>query len=263
VEREPGLWVAPERSAVAYPEDGCSGCLALGERSFWFRHRRRCVLTAMRRHPPRGTIFDVGGGDGFVTQALIEAGWDAVLVEPSEAAVTVGRGRGLSPVILATLEDAGFLPNTLPAVGLFDVLEHLEDDFGTLATLRRLLIPGGRLYLTVPAYRFLWSAEDDYACHASRYTLRGLERRLRRAGFEILQGSYIFAPLPIPIFLTRTVPSRLGLRRTRNARTTELEHATGGRFLDAILGIETRFLSWGARIPFGGSCLVVAEKPSA
>ena len=67
---------------------------------------------------------------------------------------------------------AGALPHAIPleagrwdAVCLFDVLEHVDDEAGTLAACRRLLAPDGRLFVTVPAYAWLWSRHDELLGH--------------------------------------------------------------------------------------------------
>jgi hypothetical protein len=69
------------------------------------------------------------------------------------------------------------------------------------------------LFLTVPAYPFLWSADDVLAGHFRRYTLPNLDRALARSGSRLRFASYMFVPLPPLILLLRTVPSRLGLHR--------------------------------------------------
>src|SRR5262249_49438315 len=69
-------------------------------------------------------------------------------------------------------------------IGMFDVLEHLEDDIDILSHLFRLLKPGGRLVLTVPAHMSLWSYFDETACHFRRYKRRGLCAKLAEVGFE-------------------------------------------------------------------------------
>lgn len=265
VEREPGLWVARHRSPVPYPAEGNQLFAALEESSFWFRHRNRCILAVLAAHPPAGTLFDVGGGNGFVARALAAAGWPAILVEPGEDGVAAARRRGLGHVVCSTLEDADFHPGSLPAVGLFDVLEHLPDDVAVLAGLRRLLVPGGRLYVTVPAYRWLWSSEDEFAHHHRRYRLGELTERLERSDFRVLRATYFFTLLPLPILLARTLPSRLGLRRRTRAATTRREHAASlpgaTRLLDRLLAAEAARLRRGRDLPFGASCLVVAEAP--
>ena len=66
-----------------YPLEG-ENLHQIEESSFWFKHRNACIEAAVKCHPPRsgGPIFDVGGGNGFVTLGLIRAGFETVLVEP-------------------------------------------------------------------------------------------------------------------------------------------------------------------------------------
>ncbi|MCP5477943.1 MAG: methyltransferase domain-containing protein [Rhodanobacteraceae bacterium] len=68
----------------------------------------------------------------------------------------------------------------------FDVLEHVDDDTG-LREMHRILRPGGRLLLTVPAHRWLWSRRDELAGHQRRYSRSLLSKRVRDAGFHIEQ----------------------------------------------------------------------------
>ena len=192
VEREPGFWVARKQSEVSYPGDGHASCLAVEESSFWFNHRNRVITSVVQAHRPTGPIFDVGGGNGYVSLALQNAGLDTVVVEPGADGAHNARQRGLNTVVQATLEDAGFAGGTLAAIGLLDVLEHIDDSVGFLHTLHRQLQPAGNLYLTVPAYSFLWSAEDEKAGHYRRYTRGSLAAELAQGGFELTYASYFF-----------------------------------------------------------------------
>ena len=138
-----GIWFNRKRTNVSYPEDGNLRCFAIEENSFWFKHRNRCIAEAIRLFPPRGVILDVGGGNGYVSLALQNSGLDVILLEPGYRGVLHGHTRGLRTTICSTLEDAGFKPHTIPAVGLFDVLEHVEHDVDFLRTLNTLLLPNG------------------------------------------------------------------------------------------------------------------------
>ncbi|MCX7608391.1 MAG: class I SAM-dependent methyltransferase [Anaerolineales bacterium] len=191
VQIEPGFWRARSLSKISYPEDGNTFCYQVEETSFWFRHRNRIILRVLQAFPPPGPLFDIGGGNGFVAMALNRAGFETVLVEPGEG-VQNARRRGLPLVVHSTLQDAGFRPGALPAVGLFDVLEHIEDDIGFLQTLARLMPPGGRLYLTVPAFSWLWSVVDKDSGHHRRYSRSALTRRLQKAEFSIEYFSGFF-----------------------------------------------------------------------
>jgi SAM-dependent methyltransferase len=257
-----GIWRA-RTAAVSFPPEGYDRSFAVEDNSFWFRHRNACICEVVGRHAPAGPIFDVGGGNGAVAAALEKAGFATVLVEPGLPGAVNARRRGLPAVVCATVEGAGFRPHSLTAAGLFDVLEHIEDDAGFLKTLHGLLIPGGRLYLTVPAYQALWSIDDVHAGHFRRYTLAGLKSVLDGAGFDVDYRSYMFWFLPAAVFAFRTVPTWLGKRAMPELETTRQEHAPPpgwkGRLLDWLLGLEQRRIARGLAVPLGGSCLLSAH----
>src|SRR5262249_45130325 len=120
-----------------------------------------------------------------------------------------------------------------------------------------------RVFLTVPAYRWLWSTEDDDAGHFRRYTARALAARLEAAGLAVEYMSYFFSMLPLPIFLLRSLPSRLGLRRRVTAERTAAQHAGRGSqswLMRAMLGREAATLAAGKRLRFGSSLIAVARK---
>ncbi len=149
------------------------------------------------------------------------------------------------------------------SAGLFDVLEHIEDEAAALKLIHSVLEPSGRLFLTVPSYQFLHSSEDDVAGHFRRYTIPRLRRVLAGSDFRIEFSSYFFAPLPPLIFLARTIPTFLGMRHTEKHDIAASEHAPRGLAawaMDRMLDLELRRMHAGKRCAFGGSCLCVAIK---
>jgi SAM-dependent methyltransferase len=260
-----GWWTSRTLSDVAYPEDGNSLCFAIEDSSFWFQHRNRCILEALRLFPPPGALFDVGGGNGYVALAIEKSGLQVVLVEPGPAGVRNALKRGVTSVVHATLDDLGALPETLPAVGLFDVIEHIEDDSGFIEKVNRFLEPGGRAYITVPAYGLLWSHEDVHAGHSRRYTTHSLSKLLKDAGYSLDFVTYFFSFLPLPIFFRRVLPYRLGFARTKISPATirsdhQLRSALLGRVLDHLSQRELSKIAEGAPLRQGASCLAVARK---
>ena len=260
---ESGCWVSPAPGAVSYPDDGNASCFEIEEKSFWFRHRNACITDVIRRFPPPGVLFDVGGGNGAVAAAIERAGFETVLIEPGRQGALNARSRGLQRVVCSTLGDAGFREHALPAVGLFDVLEHIDDDTRFLSQISELLIPEGRLYITVPAYSWLWSAEDARAGHFRRYRLSTLRRILSTCGFTVEFATYIFWFLPLPILLFRAIPYRLGFSERFDPQAAAQDHrlpsGMAGRFLNWAMALEEVRLARDARMPFGGSCLVVGK----
>jgi SAM-dependent methyltransferase len=187
--RDPGIWFSSNRSVgVSYPAFGNAACLAVEERSFWFRHRNRCIVSLVRRFPPDGCILDIGGGNGFVSKELTAAGMVCALLEPGIDGALAAHARGIDPVICARLEDAVLPAESISAAGMFDVLEHVEDEGAALKEINRLLAPNGLLFLTVPAYQFLFSVDDVAAGHHRRYTVstrgRLAELSRRRGGVD-------------------------------------------------------------------------------
>jgi SAM-dependent methyltransferase len=220
------------------------------------------IVGTLRQFPPPGVVFDIGGGNGHVALGLEKAGYSTVLVEPGRAGAENACRRGLRNVVCATTDDAGFEAATMDAVGLFDVLEHMPDDLTFLRSIRRLMCPGGRIYLTVPAFQALWSKEDEFAGHYRRYTRGSLAKALETAGFAVEYLTYFFWFLPLPVFLLRALPSRLGLRGNPSPQSWGREHAGGGgsaRLVDWSLRRELAWLRKGRIIPVGGSCLAVAR----
>lgn len=259
--QDDGTWTAPDDVAVSYPSGGHQSCFELEPTSFWFNHRNRCIVDLVRNNPPPGPVFDIGGGNGYVTAALVAAGFDAALVEPGAEGVHNAAERGVAVRIQAEAQNAGFRASSLPAVGLFDVLEHVEDDAGMVRWISERLVEDGMLYLTVPAYGWLWSSEDEHAGHYRRYTRGQISGLLAATGFARSFASYFFRPLVPPIFLLRTVPTRIGLRTAGGGDRAASEHAPpGGRVLAALLGREARQMARGRPVPFGSSLLVAARK---
>jgi SAM-dependent methyltransferase len=263
VPAEPGLWVSrTAASTVSYPEDGSAACLAIEDGSFWFRHRNRCIVDLVRRFPPAGAVWDLGGGNGYVSRGLAEAGFEVALLEPGRAGADAARRRGLSTVVCATFEDARFRDGSLAACGLFDVLEHVADDGSFLTLLHHALAPGGRLYLTVPAHPWLWSDNDRHSGHLRRYTEPGLRALLAARGFRVDWSSPFFGPLVLPIFLLRSLPGRFGRARAGDSARTARQHAPGGpapALLGRLLEREARRLAAGGRVAVGSSLLVAAS----
>ena len=261
-QREPGVWFArQDGTPVSYPSHGNAACLAVEDRSFWFQHRNRVIVEFVNRfHRGGGTFLDVGGGNGYVAKALISAGINCLLVEPGIDGALAARSRGVEPVVCARLEDSNLPPGCATSVGLFDVLEHIEDEAAALKLIRSLLEPSGRLFLTVPAYQFLYSSEDRAAGHFRRYTLPQLHRVLASNNFRIEFSSYIFSPLPPLVFLTRTIPTRLGMEKGAIAGSEHTLRGPVGWMMDRMLDLELRRLRNGKGCPFGGSCLCVAVK---
>jgi hypothetical protein len=231
--------------------------------SFWYGHRNEVVLDTLTRYPPRGWLFEIGAGNGAVAAAAQKAGWPVVAVEPTVAWARNARRRGLDHVVCAHFQKAGFAPGSLENAALFDVLEHIDDDAGFLASLRGLMPAEGRLYVAVPSFRFLWSREDELSGHCRRYTAAALGKLVAAAGFGVEYRTYFFAPLLPAILAARALPYRLGLTKARSHASSAAAHGVSNslpvRMMRGVLRGERALLRRGLRLPVGASLLVVAK----
>jgi len=170
----------------------------------------------------------------------------------------------LKKLICANFNEIDLYPNSVPAIGIFDVLEHIENDVSFLTKIQRSLVSGGKLYITVPAYNWLWSDEDNEAGHFRRYTINLLKSKIKQIGLKIEYSTYIFSILPIAIFLFRVLPSKLKLKQNEPQKKTKNEHkklnGLTGNILHKIWDSELKAISKQESILLGSSCLLVAKK---
>ena len=259
-----GFWCSDSATSVSYPEYGNNLFFQIENESFWFSHRKNCILEALKQFSPGGTIYDIGGGNGFMTLQLQNAGFTAVLLEPGNGVHNAAM-RGIRNIIKSTLTDSGIYPSSLTAACAFDVLEHTNDDLGILGEIRGLLSSGGRFYCTVPAHEWLWSREDVTAEHHRRYSLKSLTRSLKNAGMQIEYITSIFSWLLIPVLLIRALPFRMNA----SAQETmgDIHHLRNDHRLPTYLsGLIKRVHDWELRcirrkkqIATGTSLLCVAR----
>ncbi len=147
-------------------------------------------------------ILEIGSGFGNQTryfadrERVIASDLDPVACETlrstfrDRASVTVDSLRfPLSPEALERLR-----AEKLDTVLCANVLEHIEDDVTTLAQIREILQPGGRLVLLVPAMPSLYGSLDRELHHFRRYSADELDAKMRNAGFVQEDSRYINRP---------------------------------------------------------------------
>ncbi|MEZ5172422.1 MAG: methyltransferase domain-containing protein [Bacteroidia bacterium] len=266
LQKRDGIWYPPEKENISYPDSGNAHCLQIEDESFWFRHRNKCITSLVKKHSGSKTFWDIGGGNGYVSRGLQNSGIDVVLVEPGEKGAQAAKSRGVENVICSTLEQSGLKSESVESAGMFDVVEHIENDVDFLAHLGSAMPKGGIIYITVPAYKTLWSKDDDYAGHYRRYTISGLRKTLAAAGFEMTFGTYIFSVLIFPIYIFRTLGQKFVKSKSDEVGSLDKanqEHSNSGilpKLMSPFWAIELWMIKRGIKVPFGGSCLVVARK---
>lgn len=80
--------------------------------------------------------------------------------------------------------------HSVDTIVAINVLEHIEDDTAALRKLHRILIPGGRLILFVPAMPILHGSLDRNLGHFRRYAKGNLQAKLEASGFAVQELAY-------------------------------------------------------------------------
>jgi len=248
--------------------------VAIEDRHFWFRSRNHTISVLVNQITqnlaPGYRVLEVGCGTGNVLRFLertctrglvvgVEFFWEGLQRARQRVNCSLVQG------------DIGALPfrTRFELIGLFDVLEHLQDDEQILRNLHCLLVPNGALLLTVPAHQSLWSYFDAAACHARRYALNELENKILCAGFAIEYLTPYMASIFPLVWLKRRFLSSPGrgiepgdANRIRNCAAEEFRiiPVLNG-LLAFLLAQECRLLARRRRIPFGASLLAIARRP--
>lgn len=230
------------------------------EHHWWFVGRRRILSSFVQRimnnlNKPGPLILDVGCGTGANLEMLSQFG-SAEGVDVSDEALAFCRTRGLQRVRQGEAEHLPFADGSFDLVTGLDVVEHLDNDLAGLQEMHRVLRPGGRALVFVPAFMFLWGVQDDISNHRRRYTRAGLETLVRQAGFEVERATYANLTFFIPILLGRLLMRLTGFRPASENNLT-LGFMNG--VLGSIFGVEARLLRQ-LDFPFGVSIICVARR---
>ncbi|MDQ2936363.1 MAG: class I SAM-dependent methyltransferase [Acidobacteriota bacterium] len=239
------------------------------EKHWWFAGRRQIIKSFLERlfsdtdknnaanagQHAFTKILDVGCGTGANLEMLSQFG-QAQGVDVSAEALSFCRERGLGNVKQGQAEALPYEDDSFDLVTGLDVVEHLDDDLAGLKEMRRVLHRGGQALLFVPAFMFLWGVQDDVSNHRRRYTLPGLKRVVRQAGFEVERATYVNISFFTPILLGRLLMRALRLRpESENNITIGFLNGVLGK----ILGAESLALRY-LNFPFGVSIICVARK---
>ncbi len=214
---------------------------------FWSRARLHLILDLLRTLSPGKQVLDVGCGTGHLVARLEETDFIATGIDPQPAFFS----SHTSQLIQASAEKLPFPQESFDAVVMADVLEHLEEE-APLGEAFRVLVPGGILLLTVPAFPWLWSRRDERARHLRRYRTKDLHSIAHRFNGKLIDLRF-YQCLLFPLFLL----SRW--LRISPDKETALPSWLNSLFFQ-INRLELWLGKW-VRWPWGSSLIAVIKKP--
>lgn len=238
---------------------GHGGSPSIAQPDYWWYLARTDLLHAALSEfaAGRATVLDIGSADGP------SAGW---LHDGTRRLASLDidpRGLGSNGVCGSALS-LPFADASFDMVSAFDVIEHCDPEAEALAEVGRVLAPGGRFLMAVPAYQWAWTDFDVANGHFRRYTKRRAVASVERAGFRVERATYAFTSV-FPGFVAERLARRLRERKHTSA-VDVVEVPQVPRPLHHALMAATRVdeaLLRRVDLPFGSSVFVAATKVSA
>lgn len=230
------------------------------EMNWWFRSRNKIILWVVKKFSSNLKNFlEIGCGTGYVLKAINQAFPFSALHgdECFEEGLRFAKHR-VPHASFRCLDASKMIDrDCYDGIGAFDVIEHIKDDNIVLQNCFQALKSKGHLFLTVPQHMWLWSRVDEDACHVRRYSKSEIIEKVQDSGFKILVSTS-FNSFLIPLMFL----SRRSFFRKHSISKSELDISSWLNFTFLlIMKIEIFLIQLGMRLPFGGSLILVAQKP--
>ena len=151
-------------------------------------------VKTIKKYKPRGKVLEIGSGMGYMMELLEDASFSVKGIEPADSLVKYSRKKKLD-VTKGYFEKIKMDPSSFDVVVINHVLEHIKDPVNFLEKIKRVLKPGGILFLQVPnigsyearIMKEKWSyvvPEDHYL----QFTHNTMNMVLKKAGFSVIEA---------------------------------------------------------------------------
>lgn len=230
---------------------------------WWYRGMRALAVAWLdQAYGSRGdlTILDAGCGTGGNADFLRRYG-AVVGLDLAPLALRLAQRRVPGRLQRGSVLALPYRDESFDLVTSFDVLYHraVIDETAALRESWRVLKPGGRVLLRLPAYQWLSSRHDRSVHGRQRYTARETRGLLDRTGFVIERLSYINSLL-LPLPVAHRLLERLTPRATTHGSDLRPPPPLINRWLGAVLLLEAAWLRRGGSFPAGLSVMALGQK---
>lgn len=230
--------------------EGDEPVIAASKRSA-FRHQLRALLPHIE--PAGKRLLDVGTGRGYLLEVARESGFDCQGLDISAYAAGKAEVNFPGRIFRGRLEEAGYDDESFDVVTMTDLLEHVSDPRSLMAEVRRILKPGGLLFVITPntdslTRKLLGRRWFQYKYeHVIYWNRRSLHRLL---------GMFSLEPL-----LARNNLKRFSLAYYRHYfQKYSLFGPVSGVFLAVYPFLPPRLRNWFFGNPVTGELLLIARK---
>lgn len=138
-----------------------------------------------------GRHLDIGAGTGAFVQYMNNKGWESIGIEPDERARDMALAYHATKLLPAGEFDS-LSPESLDAISMWHVLEHVHALYPYLHQIKNILKPGGLVFIAVPNYTSYdagkygpdWAAYD-VPRHLYHFSPDSMKWLLNSAGFQL------------------------------------------------------------------------------
>lgn len=188
-----GLVFVSPRLAVHLESQKHSGTGTMGEDELTSAQVRRLRKELASIDPFRrlNRILEVGAGRGWFLSEAGKAGWETWAVEINRDALQHLRAKGIDRVLVQPAEEFEAEPESMDAVRIWDVIEHLRSPRKAMIGIHNALRPGGLLRMSTTNFASLsrWINGPEWvylngADHIFLFEPATLTRLLEQTGFS-------------------------------------------------------------------------------
>ena len=231
---------------------------------FWHVGRRETIYSFsepfLSKHfpdPRKITGIEIGIGNGSVTSEFVKHGIPMEGADLFYSSLQFCRKRIDIPLYEADLLKLPF-KEKYDFIGIYDIIEHIEDDRTALKNLYNALKPGGLVNITVPACKFLWSQFDELD-HKRRYSKKELIDKVKEAGFIVHRTSFLMFFLFPVVYVVRKLQTYPKDTKLAHVKEVRIVPVINDIFL-ALFRLE-KYLIRIINFPIGSSLILMAERP--
>jgi SAM-dependent methyltransferase len=215
---------------------------------------------------PRDVVLDLGCSTGYLLEDLARLHPGATLFGLDLVGAGLVKAHEHVPTALLLRADACDVPladRSVDAVLSANLLEHVPDDRGALREIARVLRPGRRAAVVVPANPGTYDYYDRFLGHERRYARGELAGKGRDAGLRVVEDVYLGSLIYPAFWLVKQRNRRQrghlvgeALAQQVSRDMTATNDSRVGRLTTTL---ERLILDRGIRLPFGIRNLVVFD----
>lgn len=199
--------------------------------SHWYYISKGSAILDFIKNLKVNFVLDIGAGSGVFSKIILQntEAKEAICLDTGYVAEKEEKWFGKKLKCIKTISKSN-----ADLVLLVDVLEHVKDDISFVKEYVEKLDKGTNLFVSVPAFEFLFSGHDIFLEHYRRYTISSLEVCLKACGLTIVKTRYYFL-LFFPLMVTLRVLTIIKMTLFPKRYTPKSSLKLRGKLINNIL----------------------------